>query len=79
MAALCGIVGTLCTINLTLQELNILGNFIQAVGQIICVAQAQASNRQSDNSISNEDFYKFKNEIEYKLNYLYQITKTKIK
>lgn len=74
MSALTGIVGTLCTINLNQQELNILGSFIQAVGQIIIVAEAQASNQESYTSISSEEFNKFKKEIEYKINYLYQKT-----
>ena len=79
MAALAGIVGTICTISLTSAELNILGNFLEAVGQIILVAQAQASNQTQQNQVPSTDFIAFQKEINYKLNYLYQLLNIKIK
>ena len=79
MAALTGIIGTICTISLNSAELNILGNFLEAVGQIILVAQAQASNLNEQNQVTLNQFNNFQNEINYKLNYLYNLLNIKIK
>lgn len=79
MAALSGLIGTICTFNLTSAELNILGNFLQAIGQTIAVAQAQAAILEQQNTLSKYDFMNYKKELDYKINYLYQILNLKIK
>ena len=77
MAALSSIVGTLCSIPLNTLELNVVGNFLQAVGQIMCVAQAQSSLINANQP--NQEFINYKNEIDYKLNKIIKELNIKIK
>ena len=79
MTLLAGIIGTLCTFSLSSSELNVLGNFLQSIGQLISLAQAQKALQEQTNNVSINDLNKVKQELDYKINYLYQSFKKNIK